>query len=438
MLKIETKKLFVLSFFVLAATLVFASVSLAIDFTSSNFAVKDPVIDQGSQSSASLNFGLGQSFGQVAIGRSTSGSYELWSGFQYFFKVNANVLTAAPGAANGEVDLSWTVPATFLGMSVDDYEVGTGTVSGSYTFQNVGNVTNFTKSGLTPGTLYYFIVKTLGPGGVFLVYSNEASATATGVAPPPPPPPPSGGGGGSQYNAAISVTGMAYPTATVTLLRDGYIISTVTADGSGAFTFNVTNLNAGTYNFSVYATDAFNDNSPSTTFIRTLQSSTTASVNDVVVGPTLRTSHTSVKQGESFSLSGYSAPNTEVTINFTGTENKIYKTTAGTTGQYSLNLNASLLKKGDYEAKAFYKLNGVDSPFSFAVIFSVGDQTVPTPDECKRSDLNCDGRVNLVDFSILLYFWDSTEFSRNPRADIDKSGQVGLRDLSIMMYDWTG
>jgi hypothetical protein len=194
--KIETKKLLMLLFFLLAISLAFVSISLAIDFTSSNFAVKDPVIDEGVKSSASLNFGLGQSFGQVAIGRSTSGSYELWSGFQYFFKVNANVLTAVPGAADGEVDLSWTVPTTFLGMNVDAYEVGTGTVSGSYTFQNVSNVTNFTKSGLTPGSLYYFIVKTLGPGGVFMVYSNEDSATATGVAPPPPPPPSSGGGTG--------------------------------------------------------------------------------------------------------------------------------------------------------------------------------------------------------------------------------------------------
>jgi hypothetical protein len=61
--------------------------------------------------------------------------------------------------------------------------------------------------------------------------------------------------------------------------------------------------------------------------------------------------------------------------------------------------------------------------------FTVNLQVNP----CKRSDLNCDGRVNLADFSILMYYWGT---SWTP-ADTNKDGIVGLPDFSIMMFDWT-
>src|SRR6185503_4149632 len=83
--------------------------SLATDFSSSNFTVKNPVIDEAGSSSSSTNFGLGQSLNQTAIGKSTSSNFQLWSGFQYFFQVNSNVLTATAGS--GQVALSWTVPS---------------------------------------------------------------------------------------------------------------------------------------------------------------------------------------------------------------------------------------------------------------------------------------------------------------------------------------
>ena len=52
---------------------------------------------------------------------------------------------------------------------------------------------------------------------------------------------------------------------------------------------------------------------------------------------------------------------------------------------------------------------------------------------CLRSDLNKDGEVNLVDFSILMYFWGSDD----PDADINQDGEIDLIDFSIMMYCWT-
>ena len=49
-------------------------------------------------------------------------------------------------------------------------------------------------------------------------------------------------------------------------------------------------------------------------------------------------------------------------------------------------------------------------------------------------DLNKDDRVNLIDFSILLYWWGR----ENPSADFNQDGLVNLTDFSIMLYYWTG
>ena len=50
------------------------------------------------------------------------------------------------------------------------------------------------------------------------------------------------------------------------------------------------------------------------------------------------------------------------------------------------------------------------------------------------ADLNGDGKVNLADFSILLYYWGTS----TPLADLNGDGKVDLQDLSILLYYWTG
>jgi len=153
-----------------------SNIVLADEFSSTNFIVKDPVINVGGGNPSSSNFEVAQSIFGLAAGTSTSASFELWSGFQFYFKVTDAVLTATAG--DGQVELSWTASSVFLGIVVDHYTVGTATVSGGpYTFENVGNVTSFTKTGLTNGTTHYFVIQTEDSASLFLARSSEASAT---------------------------------------------------------------------------------------------------------------------------------------------------------------------------------------------------------------------------------------------------------------------
>ncbi len=52
--------------------------------------------------------------------------------------------------------------------------------------------------------------------------------------------------------------------------------------------------------------------------------------------------------------------------------------------------------------------------------------------DISQGDLNCDNDINLVDFSILMYYWGTD----SQAADISLDGLVNLTDFSIMMYYW--
>jgi hypothetical protein len=434
-LETKTSNLKGIILFVLAAAIILPPlISIGQDYSSSSYTVKDPVLTEGTQSSSSASFGLGQSIGQTAIGRSVSASFQVWSGFQYYFHANPNVLTATP--SEGQVQLNWTVPETFLGITVSGYELGTGTISGSYVFEDVGNVIAYNKSGLTNGTPYFFIVKAKAAGGLFLVYSNESTATPTGAVTPPP-----GGGGGGviPISSSIVFSGISYPNSTITVIRDAAIAGSFNADNQGHFEAVIENLPAGSYSFSLYATDNTGVKSANLSFAPTLTAGTTYFVRDLLIPPTISTEHSEIKQGENLVIRGFSQPNSLVTLNLSGPSSRIFTSSANPAGFYQFAVNTNTLDKGDYETFSFSALNGRQSQPSLKVGFKIGDKTVAPPkDECKRSDLNCDGRVNLIDFSILLYFWDKPPNEPNPRADIDKSGWVGIKDLSIMLYDWTG
>ncbi len=56
----------------------------------------------------------------------------------------------------------------------------------------------------------------------------------------------------------------------------------------------------------------------------------------------------------------------------------------------------------------------------------------PTPPPGKLGDINGDGSVNVIDFSILLSKWNTTDAS----ADLNKDGIVNIVDFSVLLSNW--
>jgi hypothetical protein len=107
---------------------------------------------------------------------------------------------------------------------------------------------------------------------------------------------------------------------------------------------------------------------------------------------------------------------------------------SGSNGLWSLSVATTDLANGDHYAKAAYTAtssgNLIKSPLSQSLPFVIGQGS----SKFLTADLNRDGKVNLADFSMLLFYWGS----RGPTGDINEDGKVNLADFSIMLSQWTG
>jgi sec-independent protein translocase protein TatC len=69
-------------------------------------------------------------------------------------------------------------------------------------------------------------------------------------------------------------------------------------------------------------------------------------------------------------------------------------------------------------------------------ISSVASKTTPTIGACFGGDVTCDNKVDVTDFSVLLYYWKTKPPFKNTYVDMNKDGKVDAIDFSILLYRW--
>jgi len=255
----------------------------------------------------------------------------------------------------------------------------------------------------------------------------------------------SGGGGTGQGTklpqADVRIAGWAYPGAAVTFLRDGAVVGVGTAGGSGEYSNLTTGLDRGAYTFAVYAADAAGVRSATFSTTLWLRAETLNTLANVMLPPTVSVAERSLEPGASLSVSGYSAPRADITVWLrprlaeVSSGDVVATTSATGNGSWALAVPTDSLSKGTYElvAQAWMPGGMVQSDKSARVAIGLG-VSVASGSCLSIGDLDCDGFVNLVDFSILLFNWNTS----NAEADINSDGTVSLPDFSIMLYHWTG
>ena len=266
---------------------------------------------------------------------------------------------------------------------------------------------------------------------------------------PPPSTPPGGGGGGGGGNsgpptgisAQVTFQGIAYPGSMVTLLRDGTQIARVPAGPDALFNISVSNLSGGAYTFGVWAEDSRGVRSITHTFTESISSGVATIISGIFLPPTISVDKSQVKRGDPLTILGESAPQSQITV-MINSQNELIKTaTTDTHGIWKYVLDTLELENGDHSTLARSKKAEVMSVFSDRVGFKVGDKNVDNEQQttCRIADLNCDGHVNIVDFSILAYWYKrALTADAQKKVDLNKDGKVDLIDFSIMAFHWTG
>ncbi|KKU11042.1 MAG: hypothetical protein UX65_C0002G0034 [Parcubacteria group bacterium GW2011_GWB1_46_8] len=260
----------------------------------------------------------------------------------------------------------------------------------------------------------------------------------------PTPTPPSGGGGGSggggtPAQSQVVLSGKAFPRSTVTLLKDAQVVASTIADSNANFRIALSGVTGGSYIFSLYSEDIYHNRSSLFSFPVVVTQGVLVDISNIFLAPLISTDKIEVRKGEKIGVLGKTVPESEVTIIVGSDEELFGKVKADTGGAYLHYFDTLNLSLGQHSARSqAYKENEA-SPFSKSAGFVVGTKTVLAKPEngCgTRGDVNNDCRVNLVDFSIVAYWY------RRPgpsvKVDINGDSKVDLIDFSIMAYYWTG
>lgn len=285
--------------------------------------------------------------------------------------------------------------------------------------------------------------------------SCEFDTSACTSAPPPPPSAPSsnnsgGGGGGGGFvsttnptttGATVTFDGYAYPSERVTILRDGARAAEVPASPDAKFSVSVNGLSPGTYTFSVYAIDSNGLRSVVHTYTETITANVATGISGIIIPPTISIDKSEVKQGDAVTASGHALPSGTVDIAVHSVNETYATTTANIQGEWRSLIDTSTLENGSHSVVAHSHSSDFLSAASDYVYFTVGTKNIiAAVTKCStKGDVNTDCKVNLIDFSILAYW-----FKRplTPAAallvDLNHDGKVELIDFSIMAYNWTG
>lgn len=262
--------------------------------------------------------------------------------------------------------------------------------------------------------------------GVPVARAYDVTVTATVVDESSLPPP----------NPIVEFKGVASPSAQVSIARDGVVITTATAGTAADFDILISDQPTGQHIYDISAADANGLSMTPITFALNLTAGSTTIILGIFLGPSITIDKPEVKLGETVTVAGATMPNSTVTVTVNSVQAKNYSFTAGPDGSWSKAINSADVGVGSHTARARATFSGTGvSEYSNSVAFAVNP--LEKCDGKKSADLNCDGRTNLTDFSILLFFWQQRAPS-NARADVNADGRVTIVDFSIMLFQWTG
>lgn len=243
----------------------------------------------------------------------------------------------------------------------------------------------------------------------------------------------------SPKETKVVVIGKAYPGSEVNVLIDGKEIGLVKANPKADFYFETDKVAAGVIGMGLWAEDSKGRKSALQNFTFRVSSGAVTTITGAYLAPSIDIDKPVVARGEILKVSGITVPESNVTIYVHSNTEVIKKSSSTQAGDWNYNFDTTPLDSEAYHVvKATFEAEStssglIKSGYSKAMSFYVGKSSNNTG-SCPGADLNKDKKVNLIDFSILLFYWGTS----NTCADQNHNGKVDLIDFSIMLYNWTG
>ncbi len=263
--------------------------------------------------------------------------------------------------------------------------------------------------------------------------------------------PPSGGGGGGgggggtrPPETGVTFSGRAYPLSKVTILKDGVITVETIAGPDARFRVSLGDLSPGNYNFTVRATDENGVTGNPFSFPVFITQGSTTDVSGIFLSPTIDVDKAEVRKGDDIVIFGQTVPESDVTIEVNSETQIFVNAASDEDGVYLYNFNSAPLEYGSHSSRSKTNLEtGESSGFGTRVAFQVGDQNIPkVPGETScRADLNQDGKVSLIDFSIAAFWYNKIltgDIIIVESNCLNGDSRINLVDFSILAFNWTG
>lgn len=232
------------------------------------------------------------------------------------------------------------------------------------------------------------------------------------------------------HTSSIELSGYTSPGAFVTILLDAVVAGTTVANGNGDFYKKLTGLeHEKNYSVTIYAQDSVLRQTQSISWVVYTLPFTNHIFSNITLPTTIELEQTVIYQGGILKIIGRGHPSSQITVFIDASYSEVVGAGSGGWWGYNFNSLTNPLTTGSHTAYAREVVpGGYTSILTQFLNFNV--------EYCIRADINCDGYVNLTDFSIMLYYWHHTN-PANHRADISGNHYVDLTDFSIMMFHWT-
>lgn len=295
------------------------------------------------------------------------------------------------------------------------------------------------------------------------VNMGSYTVSVSAIAPIPPGLPPTfdspktrtdinlGGGGGAggmisfseQIQDSVFIKGLSYPNSIVSLLVGGKLETQVPADINGRFEIHLRDIVPGVYSFGIRAEDKNKRKSLVTNYSIYVTPNLTVLVDNILIPPTITSDKVEVKKGDIIDIFGSAISSSTIYLSLKKDTEVINYTKSLTNGDYSYKIDTTNLPFGEFNVKTRTVSADKNSPFSDVLSFKVGNinrlrsmNSGGLSARCVKPDFNIDGKINLLDFSIIAFWYKRAGFPA--KVDLNNDNKVDLSDISILAYCWTG